>query len=240
MRREHPGTDLACLGRLVMTADKHRGLAAGPIGGQRELQAVGLRPDHVGQPQHGGLGAVVPGQPDHAEARVGIGEGTQMRRVRAAEPVNRLGVIADAGQAAPVGREQPHDVGLHRVDVLVLVDEDRVEEAAQDRPGGRIRQRRLPQQQQVVEVNEPVAALVRHVVTEEPGQLGGEIGAPGKRALHDVGDDGAGVHAAGVDVGAYRRARRAAPGADQIVLLAQRVQHVRDVSRVDHAELRRQ
>ena len=59
----------------------------------------------------------------------------------------------------PSGLQQPHDVGLDGVDVLVLVHQDRVEHAAQHRAGRRVGQRRLPQQQQVVEVQQVLARL---------------------------------------------------------------------------------
>jgi len=240
VRVEHPRADLARLGGLVMAAHQHRRLSAAAVGGQRQLQTRGLRPDHVRQPQHGSLRTVVPDQPDHRQVGVGSGQRAQMLRVGAAEAVHGLGVVTDAGEPVSVRREQPHDVGLHGVDVLVLIDEHRVEQAAQGRPGGGVRQRRAPEQQQVVEVDQPVPALVGDVVAEEPGELDGEVGAPGEVATYHVSYGLLGVHAPGVDVGAQRRSRGAPPGADQVVVRAQRVQHVRDVSRVDHAERGRQ
>ena len=134
---------------------------------QGQLQALGLRPDRVGQPQHRVLGAVVAGQPDDLQARVVRGQRAQVRRVGAAEGVDGLRVVAHAGQALAVGAQQPDDVGLDRVDVLVLVHQDGVEHAAQHRARGRVGQRGPPQQQQVVEVDQAVLAFVRGVGPEQ-------------------------------------------------------------------------
>src|SRR5215470_9554881 len=69
------------------------------------------------------------------------------------------------------------------------------------RAGSRISQRRPPQQQQVVEVDQAVGSLMDPVGAEQAGELTGEVTAPGKAARHDVSDGGLSVHAAGVDVG---------------------------------------
>ncbi len=104
MRRKHPGADLARLGCLVVAAHQHGRLPAASVRGERELKALGLRPDHVRQLQHRRPGPIVRGQPDHVEAFVGIGKRPEVRRIRAAEAVHSLGIIADAGQATAVGR----------------------------------------------------------------------------------------------------------------------------------------
>ena len=187
------------------------------------------------------LGPVVAVQPDDGQPGVGAGQLPQVRRVGAAEPVDGLRVVADAGQPLPVRLQQPHDVGLDRVDVLVLIDQDRVEHAAQHRPGGRVGQRGPPQQQQVIEVDQAVAALVRDVAAEQPGELAGEVAHHGKLARDHLADRRAGCSRTGC------RCRRtpppAAPAAgraDQAVVGAQRVQQVGHVGRVDDGELRRQ
>ncbi len=79
---------------------------------------------------------------------------------------------------APPGRSSRDDVRLHRVHVLVLVDQHRVEQPAQRRPGGRVGQRRPPQQQQVIEVDQAVRPLVRPVGPEQAAELGRELRAP--------------------------------------------------------------
>ena len=255
---EHPGADLPGLGGLVVAADQQgrlpvagrpaRATARATAGvtaqvtarGQLQLQPLRLRPDHVGQLEHRAAGAVVADQPHHGQVRVPDRQRAQVRRVGAAEGVDGLRVVADAGQARALGPQQPDDVGLHRVDVLVLIHEHRVEQAAQRRPGRRVGQRRAPQQQQVVEVDHAVGALVRGVGAEQPAELRGEVGAPREALGHHLDYRGAGVHAARVDVRAGRRPRCPPPGADQVVVGAQRVQHVGDVGRVDDREVGRQ
>ena len=163
-----------------------------------------------------------------------------MAGVGAAEPVHGLGVVAHAGQPGSVGPQQPDDVGLDRVHVLVLVDEHGVEHAAQGRTGAVVGQRGAPQQQQVVEVDKPVAALARDVPAEHLGQLAGEVGAPRVAVPHHLGDGAAGVHAPGVDVGAGAGPRGAPSGLGQPVVGPQRVEQVGHVAGVDDGELRRQ
>ena len=151
---EHAGADLARLGGLVVAADERGGQAGVPAGGQREFQAGRLRPDGVSQGQHRLPGPVVPGQPEHGQAGNVGAQPPQVPRIGAAEAVDRLCVVAHAGQPRAVGLEQPDDVGLHGVDVLVLVDQDRVEHAAQRRARRVVGQRGAPEQQQVVEVDQ--------------------------------------------------------------------------------------
>jgi hypothetical protein len=110
---------------------------------------------------------------------------------------------------------------------------------ASNRPR-RAGQRRPPQQQQVVEVDEGVPALVRDVAAEQPGKLPGELAAPGEALRHHLGDRGLGVHAPGVDVGADLGPRCPPLDAHQVVVGAQRIEHIRHVGRVDHAERGRQ
>ncbi len=49
---------------------------------------------------------------------------------RGAEGIDRLRVVADDGQAAPVGLQRQQDRGLQAVGVLVFVDQHMVEAAA--------------------------------------------------------------------------------------------------------------
>ena len=238
--RQDLGADLPRLRRLVVAAHQHRrgpGLAGR---GEREFQPGGLRAHLVGQPEHRLPGPVVAAKPHHGQAGEGGRQLPQVLRVGAAEAVDGLGVVADAGQAAAFGRQQPHDVGLDRVDVLVLVDEDRIEHAAQDRPGGRIGKRGPPQQQQVVEVDQAVAALVRDIAAEQLAELGGVLGAPGEIGTHHLGDGLLRVHAPGVDVRAHPGPRRPPAGAGQAVIGPAGIEQVRHVRRVDDRELRRQ
>ena len=175
---QHSRADLPCLGGLVVAADELRPLARAALGRQRQLKPGRLRPDLVGQQQDLGPGPVVAVQPDDRQVGEGGAERAQVLGVGAAEGIDGLRVVADAGQPVAAGPQQPHDVGLHGVDVLVLVNEHRVEQRAQRSAGGRVGQRGPPQQQQVIEVHQTVLALERHEVGEQAGQLLGERHAP--------------------------------------------------------------
>ncbi len=198
VRIEHPGADLPRLGGLVVAADQQRRPPRAAVGGEHQVQARPGRADEVGQVQHRLPGPVVAVQPDDVQARVVGGQLPQVRRVGAAEPVDGLRVVADAGQLLPVRLQQPNDTGLDRVDVLVLIDQDRVEHAAQHRPGAAVGQRRLPQQQQVIEVHQVAGALARGIGAEQPGQLAGELDAPREAGRDHLADRPPGAHAPGV------------------------------------------
>ena len=91
---------------------------------------VGGREDRLGR-------AVVLLQRDDARRRVEEpGEVEDVADLGAAEAVDRLGVVADDGQAAPVGLQPEQDLRLQPVGVLILVDEDMVE-AGPERGGRR-------------------------------------------------------------------------------------------------------
>ncbi len=109
---------------------------------------------------------------------------------------------------------------------------------AQHRPGGRIGQRGPPQQQQVVEVDQAVAALVRDIRRGTARRAGRCTRCTRGKSRRTTSATGLlGVHAPGVDVGAHRGPRRPALRADQAVLGPAGVQQVRHVRRVDHGEL---
>ena len=104
--------------------------------------------------------------------------------VRASERVDRLGIVAHAGQAAAAGRHRVADRTLQRVDVLVLVDQDvvvRPRELVGDVAMLRVPQQGVPVHEQVVEVADVHVALAlrepaRHVL--DGRQLGAKLRRP--------------------------------------------------------------
>ena len=68
--------------------------------------------------------AVVAGQPDQPGVGEVLREAQEEADVGAAERVDRLVRVADRAEVAVGRAEQPQQLVLHRVDVLVLVDED--------------------------------------------------------------------------------------------------------------------
>ena len=75
------------------------------------------------------------------------------------EGVDRLGIVADHGQPAPVGLDPLQDGGLDGVGVLVLVDQDEVEPAPQIGRDLGHGHHLLPPQQEIVIVQDALALL---------------------------------------------------------------------------------
>ena len=126
-----------------------------------------MRPDHVGQVEQSLPGAEVALEPDDGDVRQRRGQVEQVRAVRTAERVDRLGVVADDGQPAPVRPQRAHDVDLGLVDVLVLVDQHVVPAAGDVRAEDRVGEQAPPGEQQVVEVEQPALALAGDVAAQQ-------------------------------------------------------------------------
>ena len=98
-------------------------------------QLLGLAGDVVGDDGVGGVEdglrrPVVLLEQHHRRVGEGVLELDDVAHVGAAEGVDRLVLVADDADVAVVGGEQQHQVVLHPVRVLVLVDEDVLEPAA--------------------------------------------------------------------------------------------------------------
>ena len=129
--------DVFGLVRLVLAVDQPRPLALGALG----PEVLGI--SFAGQPDHAVRGledrlraAVVLLQGDDRGVLVVLGEIEDVPHRGRAEGVDRLGVVAHHGQPLALGRERVEDVGLERVGVLVLVDQDAIEQPADGVAGG--------------------------------------------------------------------------------------------------------
>ena len=111
------------------------------------------------------------------------GEVEDVAHLRRPEAVDRLGVVADDGQAAPVGLQPQQDLRLQPVGVLILVDEHMVEAGAERGGRRRVGEHLRPVEQQVVEVEHLGRLLGLDVAGEERLQLGRPADAPGEAAL---------------------------------------------------------
>ena len=129
-------------------------------GGGVLAHGVGHVEDVLGRP-------VVAFEQDGVDRREHEVDLEQVLRARTAEPVDRLGVVADDGQAvAPVrwATEGAQYVHLERVDVLVLVDADVVDLSADQRTESFVGRSSAPVEEEVVEVQQsehPLAGDVR-------------------------------------------------------------------------------
>ncbi len=78
---------------------------------------------------------------------------------RGAKAVDRLGIVADHREAATVGLEREQDLRLERVGVLVLVDQDEVEAAADVARDRRRLHHARPVEQEIVVVGDRLGLL---------------------------------------------------------------------------------
>ena len=120
------------------------------------------------------------------ECRVAGREGGDGLGRGRSKPVDGLGVVADRGHPATARSQQLDQIGLQGVDILVLVDQHAVEQSGQ-RPAAHLGGGERPgQQQQIVEVAEPLGPLAGRVGNED-GTDGFEIlAAPRKGAGQHV------------------------------------------------------
>jgi len=103
---------------------------------------------------------------------------------RGAERIDRLRVVAD-GEALAAGLQRQQGRRLQPVGVLIFVDKDVVEAAADVLGEGRIAHRLRPVQQQVVVIEHVLLLLCLHIGREQVLQFGGPSGAPREgRAEH--------------------------------------------------------
>ena len=152
----------------------------------------------------------------------------------ATEPVHRLRVVADDGQADPVRAQRGDDVDLDLVHVLVLIDQHVIPAGSQPRPDHRIGQQLPPGQQKVVEVEQPAGPLAGHERLQHGNDL---VGAPrpdrevgGQHRPHRAGV----VHGPRVDVGQDLPAGQPRTGTGEAVLVTDQVEQIDHVTRIEH------
>ena len=105
-------------------------------------------------------------------------------RLRGAERVQRLRIVADHRDARVIAPQRGEDVHLEAVDVLVLVHEHVIERARETRTETIVLRRRPPEEQQIVEVHEPRRSLPLHVAPADRRDLVDALLRPGR----DLGD----------------------------------------------------
>jgi hypothetical protein len=97
-----------------------------------------------------------------------------------AERIDRLRIVADDCETGAVGPQRQQDFGLEPVGVLVLVNEDMVETAADLHCDGWFDHRMAPVQQEVVVIEDVVPLLGHDIGLEQPTKLVRAIRTPRK------------------------------------------------------------
>ena len=158
---------------LAVRLDQH-GLHARILLGEQVLGIAlpGLHDDFVGQVENGLRAAVVFFELDDAGARKQRGKLQNIPHRGAPEAVDRLGVVAHGHDVVVRVGEQPHDVGLEPVGVLVFVHHDVAEGARQALGHVGVRVQQAAQvDQQVVVVEQAAFELVVAVVLVDAVEL---------------------------------------------------------------------
>ena len=223
---------------------EHRDVARPRPGAARAAQELAELPaalghQRVGRIEHGLAGAVVfLERDDMRRHREFPGEIEDVVHRRTTKGIDRLRIVADHGQAAAVRLQREQDRGLHRVRILVLVDEDMVELRA-DRTGeGGIPHHHLPVEQQVVVVERLLGQLRLHVGAAKSGELVLPVEAPRVSDLERLAQAALGVDPVRIDAKARVLAREALLGLREPEALALDIHQVGRVAAVQHAERR--
>ena len=223
---EHALGDPRRFGGFVFDPDQGRPLGRRPIAPERFRVALGgARDDGVRGGEERRRRTVVLLERQHRRRRRELaGEVEDVAHLGGAKRVDRLRVVADDGQAAPVRAQAHDDLRLQPVRVLVLVDEDVVEARGDAHADDRIGHRLGPPDEQVVEIEDALAALLVGVGSEQATQVVFMAQAPRERFADDDRERLARVDDARVDRQARRLLRKAPAGGGESEALAQDVE----------------
>ncbi len=235
---QHPVDDVIGLAGIVEHPGQHRlaaALAAGPqvlgvaLGGEAD--------DGVGGVEDFRRRAVVPRQRD--DRRRGakfVREVEDVADRGGAEGIDRLGIVADHGEAAAGRLERLEDARLETVGILVFVDQHMVEAAAGLGAEGRLREHLGEVEQEIVVIEDVLALLGLDIAGEEGAEFRLPFGAP----REGLGEDGVElrllVDRARIDGEAGRLERKALGGLREAEFVADEVDQVGRVAAVVDGE----
>ena len=152
--------------------------------------------------------------------------------------IDRLRIVADDGDAVAILPEVLQDLRLQHVRVLILVDEDVIELAADLGREPLVAHHRVPVEQQVVVVERLIRELLVHIRAIQLGELRLPFGAPWKERVERLGERPLRVDAMRVDGEARVFARKALLDFREAELVAQHVHQIGGVAAIEHAEAR--
>ena len=177
---------------------------------------------------------------DRRRRREGVGKVEDVADPRGAEGIDRLGVVADHGEAAAVGPEAEQDRGLEAVGVLVLVDQHVVEAGGEVGGDRRVLHHPGPVEEEVVIVEDGLALLGLDIGGEQLAQALVGAEAPGEGVLQHLAERRLGVDGARVDREAGALLRKALLGPRQAELVADDGHEVGRILAVEDGEVRRE
>ena len=93
-----------------------------------------------------------------------------------------MSVIADDHQVAVLGAQRAENLGLQRVRVLILVDQDMLELGRCVLTGGCLAES-APEEEQVVVIQDVLCPLAARVLAENRADAAGVLGAPREGVL---------------------------------------------------------
>ena len=174
--------DVAGLVGLVADADEMRPLGRIAVGPKVLGEPLGREIDHaIGGRKDRLRRAIIAIERDDLGGRTElIGKVENVADSRGAERIDRLRVVADDGEAAPTGLQRQQDRGLEAVGVLIFVDEDMIESAADVVGKGRVADGLRPIEQKIIVIEDVLPLLGLDIGREQVAQLGRPGGAPWK------------------------------------------------------------
>jgi hypothetical protein len=173
---------------------------------------------------------------DACRRRELVGKVEDVSHGRGAKRINRLGVVADHRQASASRLERQQDRGLQAVRVLILVNEDVIEAAADVVGKAGVSDHLRPVEEEVVIVEDVLLLLGFDVGREEFLELCRPAGAPWIQHTDYLLDRHFGVDATGVDREARPLGREAAFCLGEALLMPDQVHEVRGVFAVVNRE----
>ena len=181
---EERPADLVGLRRFVEAGDEDRTAPALPVGPKRLRVASRRTGDHgIRRLQDRPRRSVVALERDHPGAGERLGKAQDVLNRRRPEGVDSLRVVADDhhfGRPRPQARE---DRGLQGIRVLVFVHEHVIEGPCHPRTGSRVGHERVPEQQEIVVVEDVLRALAVGVGGEDGADAVQLRDAPGEAPI---------------------------------------------------------
>jgi hypothetical protein len=236
--RQHLRGDVARLLALIAHADQLRPLGRGAIGPEVLGEALVGELDHCIRRRQDRLRRAVVAleRRDVGGRREVSGEVEDVADRGGAERVDRLGVVADHGEAAARGLEREQDRRLQPVGVLILVDQHVIEALGDIGGNRRLRHHLRPVEQEIVVVEHVLALLGLDISGEQRPQLRLPMLAPGEvRAQHLV-ERQLRVHRARIDREAGALGGKARLGLGEAEIVPDQIDEIRGILTVVDGE----